>query len=225
MSVNETGNIVDSVAGNIVDSVAGNSKNQQMEEIPTEKTKRKRQYINKNVRDNIIEDYKNGIEHNDYKVTPLSNGKYRVKRINENDSVAENKVATKNAETKVSKNNMNDIIYYNINNTLNEQIVNTIHELTKRVDSLSNKHKKMKNKYKRLKDTLFTTEEDENEDVSVAGINAVQNTADEHVVQNATDEHVSVAGINAVQNATDEHNRQRTFSRTTSRIDFNKYFM
>ena len=97
---------------------------------------------------------------------------------------------------------MNDIIYYNINNTLNEQIVNTIHELTKRVDSLSNKHKKMKNKYKRLKDTLFTTEEDENEDV----------------IQNATDEHV-------VQNATDEHNRQRTFSRTTSRIDFNKYFM
>ena len=218
MSVNETGNIVDSVAG-INASETGNSENQQMEEIPTEKTvptektKRKRQYINKNVRDNIIEDYKNGIEHNDYKVTPLSNGKYRVKRINENDrhspttkvvSIAKNKVATKNADESKNnmndKHNLNDIIYYNINNTLNEQIVNTIHELTKRVDSLSNKHKKMKNKYKRLKDTLFTTEEDENEDVSVAG-------------------------INAVQNATDEHNRQRTFSRTTSRIDFNKYFM
>ena len=135
-------------------------------------------------RERAINNFKNGIEDPEYNVMIMTNGKYRVSRkknkqtapptnnpINLN-QIPENKPTVNEVNDSSiekpkkhkEKDGLNGVVYYNLNNQLNEQLIRRLDSITSDIERLRNKNKKLKNKYKNLKQAIYISEdEDENQ--------------------------------------------------------------
>ena len=89
----------------------------------------------------------------------------------------------------------NDIIYFNLNNQVNEQLNKRLDLMSQEIEKIRNKNTKLKGKYKQLKQAIFVTEEE---------------TVNEPV---KTEE----------PNKTEEPTKLRVI-RKSNAMDFNKYF-
>lgn len=94
-----------------------------------------------------------------------SNNPIAVNQIAENKPAAERNLTpppTQPAKTK-AHDPFSDIVYYNINNQLNEQINKRLDMVTAELERLRNKNKKLKGKYKNLKQAIYITDDEDEE--------------------------------------------------------------
>lgn len=150
---------------------------------PTKKLTKKE--TAKILKEKAIENFKNGVDDVNYRVVKMTNGKYRcypkdqnapvepisLKQVPENKHIAFEIPPAKEPEQPIDEepkkgkkkvvDPMNDIIYYNLNSQINEQINKRIDDLTKQLDSIHDKHRKLKGKYKQLKQAIFIDGEEE----------------------------------------------------------------
>ena len=145
------------------------------------KTKRQLTY---DAKQEAIEKFKRGELDDMYRVVHMSNGKYRCYKrkeplaptpINVNQAAANNPgkqiiieddddeepVVVKKGKHKADHDPMQDVMYYNLNNQINEQLNKRLDSINQEIERLRNKNSKLKNKYKNLKQAIFVTEEEE----------------------------------------------------------------
>ena len=142
----------------------------------------------KDSKQRAIDNFNKGIVDPEWRVVKMTNGKYRTYKrkeplaptpINVN-QVAVNKpskqiviededdyepVVVKKGKHKAEHDPMQDVMYYNLNNQINEQLNKRLDSINQEIERLRNKNTKLKNKYKNLKQAIFVTEEEEQHEV------------------------------------------------------------
>ena len=140
-----------------------------------------------------IDNFEKGIADPEYRVTKMVNGKYRCfkrkvdlppepikqdqipKNLKSSDVVSD-KISDKQSEPitdktkdKSKKKDKNDpfadIVYFNLNNQMNEQLNKRLDFLNHEIEKLHSKNTKLKGKYKQLKQAIYVTDsgDEENE--------------------------------------------------------------
>ena len=128
-----------------------------------------------------IDNYNKGIIDPEWRVVKMSNGKYRTYKrkeplppdpINVNQvmpnkpapTVAEeNTIVHTNDKTKTKQDDpLANVIYYNLNNQINDQLNKRIDMINEELQRLRNKNSKLKNKVKNLKQAIFISDDEEN---------------------------------------------------------------
>ena len=140
----------------------------------------------KDSKQRAIDNFNKGIVDPEWRVVKMSNGKYRTYKrkeplaptpINVN-QVAANKprkeimieddddepVVVRKGKHKAEHDPMQDVMYYNLNNQINEQLNKRLDSINQEIERLRNKNTKLKNKYKNLKQAIFITEDEEAEE-------------------------------------------------------------
>ena len=140
-----------------------------------------------------IDNFEKGIADPEYRVTKMVNGKYRCfkrkvdlppepikqdqipKNLKSSDVVSEpisdkiNEPITDKSKDKSKKKDKNDpfadIVYFNLNNQMNEQLNKRLDFLNHEIEKLHSKNTKLKGKYKQLKQAIYVTDsgDEENE--------------------------------------------------------------
>ena len=150
--------------------------------LKVNKTKRQLAY---DAKQEAIEKFKRGELDDMYRVVHMSNGKYRcykrkepltptpinVNQIKPNkpdkqvviEDDDEEPVVVKKGKHKAEHDPMQDVMYYNLNTQINEQLNKRLDSINQEIERLRNKNSKLKNKYKNLKQAIFVTEDDEAE--------------------------------------------------------------
>lgn len=132
-----------------------------------------------------IDNFEKGIVDLEYRITKMANGKYRcykrkvdlppepVKQDqipkNVKSSATEQITEQKTDEIEVKPKNKNkdkhdpfaDIVYFNLNNQMNEQLNKRLDFLNHEIEKLQSKNTKLKGKYKQLKQAIYVTDSDE----------------------------------------------------------------
>ncbi len=173
-----------------------------------------------------IEAFNRGEIDPEYRVIKMKNGKYRTYlRSAENEKVTSNPVVktevkpdVKPAETVTraksepeQHNPFNDIVYYNMNNQFNEQLSKRLDEVNNEIMRLKQKNTKLKGKYKQLKQVIYVTDDEDDEEAP-------------EQVERVQPEHQAVQSEQqAVQQIQPEPVSVRP--RRTNGIDFNRYFV
>ena len=101
-----------------------------------------------------------------------------------------------------------DIVYFNLNNQMNEQLNKRLDFLNHEIEKLHSKNTKLKGKYKQLKQAIYVTESDDEEN---------EKTTQEVEVNENTPTPVSTEPV--TQSVT-----QPVIHRKTNGINFNQYF-
>ena len=140
---------------------------EKVEEITVPATKKKSGKISKKQqRLNAIEDFKNGIENNDFKVYSLKNGSYRVVKRETPPAKIENNVESKPEIMPV----------INQQYTNDQFLINHILELEKKFEKLRLKQKKLKKSHKKIKADIY----DDSEPIDIETVShEVDNTNEE----------------------------------------------
>lgn len=132
-----------------------------------------------------IDNFEKGIVDLEYRITKMANGKYRCykrkvdlppepvkqdqipKNVRSSDVVSEKVVETDEIEVKPKNKNKDkhdpfaDIVYFNLNNQMNEQLNKRLDFLNHEIEKLHSKNTKLKGKYKQLKQAIYITDSDE----------------------------------------------------------------
>ena len=127
-----------------------------------------------------IEAFKHGQIDPEFRVVKMANGKFRCYKrktplIQDPINVNQIQPNTRNvqmieddtpeaiAKPKASKQHdpFSDIVYYNINNQLNEQLNKRLDAVNAELERLRHKNTKLKGKYKQLKQAIYITEEED----------------------------------------------------------------
>ena len=173
-----------------------------------------------------IEAFNRGEIDPEYRVIKMKNGKYRTYlRSAENEKVTSNPVVKTDVKPEVKPvepvirtksepeqhNPFNDIVYYNMNNQFNEQLSKRLDEVNNEIMRLKQKNTKLKGKYKQLKQVIYVTD-DEDDEEAPEQVERVQSEnqavqSEQQTVQQIQPEPVSVR------------------PRRTNGIDFNRYFV
>ena len=169
------------------EKVSSKSKNQTVKTKRSDPTKGELVALAKK---RAIDNFEKGIADPEYRVTKMTNGKYRCykrkvdlppepvkqdqipKNVRSSDVVTE-KVVEKTDKIKDKPKNKDkqhdpfaDIVYFNLNNQMNEQLNKRLDFLNHEIEKLHTKNTKLKGKYKQLKQAIYVTEsDDENENV------------------------------------------------------------
>ena len=190
MSIQEDSNneIVDENVNENVQGEVHEETHEERNEEQTVKTQRsdptKRELI-AIAKKRAIDNFEKGIADPEYKVTKMTNGKYRCykrkvdlppepvkqdqipKNVRSSDSVNE-KVVEKTDKIKDKPKNKDkqhdpfaDIVYFNLNNQMNEQLNKRLDFLNHEIEKLHTKNTKLKGKYKQLKQAIYVTESDD----------------------------------------------------------------
>ena len=142
---------------------------EKVEEITVPATKKKPKKLSKKQqRLNAIEDFKNGIENNDFKVYSLKNGSYRVVKRETPPAKIENNVESKPEIMPV----------INQQYTNEQYLINHILDLQKQFEKLRLKQKKLKKSHKKIKADIY----DDSEPIDIETVSReVDNTNEESV--------------------------------------------
>ena len=181
----------------------------------------------KDSKQRAIDNFNKGIVDPEWRVVKMTNGKYRtykrkeplaptpinVNQIKPNkpgkqvvdDSDDEEPVIEKKKKHKAEHDPMQDVMYYNLNNQINEQLNKRLDAINQEIERLRNKNSKLKNKYKNLKSAIFVTEEEDQHEAP-----APETKHEEQIEQQQQE--VPRATIIPI------HQRRRTG------IDFNQFF-
>ena len=188
MSIQEDSNneIVDENVNENVQEEAHEETHEEPNEEQTVKTQRsdptKRELI-AIAKKRAIDNFEKGIADPEYRVTKMTNGKYRcykrkvdlppepVKQDqipkNIRSSATEQITEQKTDEIKDKAKNKDkhdpfaDIVYFNLNNQMNEQVNKRLDFLNHEIEKLHSKNTKLKGKYKQLKQAIYVTDSDE----------------------------------------------------------------
>lgn len=142
--------------------------------------------LSKEEREKIIKDYENGIEHPDYMVVKNNLGTCVRRRKNASKKTSTPKEAPRSEDVPVNsvevkepepqpqpqgkdKSWMNDIHYYNLNNTIN-MMNHNIQELNEKLSKYKTKQTKLKGKYKKLKHAIYDEDEDDEAPIEVGSV-------------------------------------------------------
>ena len=137
------------------------------------------------LRTRAINNFRNGVDDPEFKVSILPNGNYRVAKrkvpldigpINVN-QIPENKPSsieqqkeiptTKPQKQNSEHNPFNEIVYYNLTNQVNEQLNKRLDSITAEIERLRNKNTKLKGKYKSLKQAIFVSDDEEENEIPI----------------------------------------------------------
>ena len=177
-----------------------------------------------------IENFEKGIADPEYRVTKMTNGKYRcykrkvdlppepVKQDqipkNIRSSATEQITEQKTDEIKDKAKNKDkhdpfaDIVYFNLNNQMNEQLNKRLDFLNHEIEKLHTKNTKLKGKYKQLKQAIYVTESD---DENVENVEHQNESSVPEVTQPSTP-------------TSTESIPSPVIRRRTTGINFNQYF-
>ena len=172
---------------------------EKVEEITVPATKKKSGKISKKQqRLNAIEDFKNGIENNDFKVYSLKNGSYRVVKRETPPAKIENKVESKPEIMPV----------INQQYTNDQFLINHILELEKKFEKLRLKQKKIKKNYKKIKADIY----DDSEPIDIETVSREVDN-DSSTVSNEVDiEQPKIVEKSAVEPQPVRYNKSRKLS-------------
>ena len=193
MSIQEDSNneIVDENVNENVQEEVHEETHEEVHEEQTVKTQRsdptKRELI-AIAKKRAIDNFEKGIADPEYRVTKMKNGKYRcykrkvdlplepvkedqIPKNRRSSDVINEKVVEKTDKIKDKPKNKDkqhdpfaDIVYFNLNNQMNEQLNKRLDFLNHEIERLHSKNTKLKGKYKQLKQAIYVTEsDDENE--------------------------------------------------------------
>ena len=186
ISTNEEEN--EKVNENVSNNKAGKSKNKTVRTKRSDPTKGELVALAKK---RAIDNFEKGIADPEYRVTKMVNGKYRCfkrkvdlppepikqdqipKNLKSSDVVSD-KINDKISEpitdkskdksrTKDKNDPFADIVYFNLNNQMNEQLNKRLDFLNHEIEKLHSKNTKLKGKYKQLKQAIYVTESDDEE--------------------------------------------------------------
>ena len=138
-----------------------------------------------------IDNFEKGIADPEYRVTKMTNGKYRCYKrkvdlppepikqdqipknlkssdvVNDTINDKQSEPITDKSKDKSKKKDKNDpfadIVYFNLNNQMNEQLNKRLDFLNHEIEKLHSKNTKLKGKYKQLKQAIYVTESDDEE--------------------------------------------------------------
>ena len=143
--------------------------NETVEEIITPTKKKSGKISKKQQRLNAIDDFKNGIENNDFKVYPLKNGSFRVVKRENQPAKIENNIEPKPEIMPV----------VNHQYTNEQYLINHILELEKKFEKLRLKQKKLKKSHKKIKADIY---DDDSEMIDLSTISNEVDVKNEEVV-------------------------------------------
>ena len=144
-------------------------------------SKSKRKYIPRGSRIRAINNFNQGHEDPELDVCLMSNGQYRCswkKGVPTNNPINVNQIPVNKPSqpkpvqeaspitqppVKAGRDPFADIVYYNMSNQLSEQMNKRLDSITAEIERLRHKNSKLKGKYKTLKQALFVSD-DEDED-------------------------------------------------------------
>ena len=169
--------------------------NETVEEIITPTKKKSGKISKKQQRLNTIEDFKNGIENNDFKVYPLKNGSFRV--------VKRENATVKNEEKVETKPEIMPVI--NQQYTNDQFLINHILELEKKFEKLRLKQKKIKKNYKKIKADIY---DDDSEPIDIETVSREVDNTNEEIV----DEQPKIVEKPAVEPQPVRYNKSRKLS-------------
>ncbi len=186
ISTNEKEN--EKVNENVSNNKASKSKNKTVRTKRSDPTKGELVALAKK---RAIDNFEKGIADPEYRVTKMVNGKYRCfkrkvdlppepikqdqipKNLKSSDVVSDtindkiNEPITDKSKDKSKKKDKNDpfadIVYFNLNNQMNEQLNKRLDFLNHEIEKLHSKNTKLKGKYKQLKQAIYVTESDDEE--------------------------------------------------------------
>lgn len=138
-----------------------------------------------------IDNFEKGIADPEYRVTKMTNGKYRCYKrkvdlppepikqdqipknlkssdvVNDTINDKQSEPISDKSKDKSKKKDKNDpfadIVYFNLNNQMNEQLNKRLDFLNHEIEKLHSKNTKLKGKYKQLKQAIYVTESDDEE--------------------------------------------------------------
>ena len=226
ISTNEKEN--EKVNENVSNNKASKSKNKTVRTKRSDPTKGELVALAKK---RAIDNFEKGIADPEYRVTKMVNGKYRCfkrkvdlppepikqdqipKNLKSSD-VVNDKISDKQSESitdkikdkkKKDKNDpFADIVYFNLNNQMNEQLNKRLDFLNHEIEKLHSKNTKLKGKYKQLKQAIYVTESDDEEN---------EKTTQDVEVNENTQTPTSTEPVT-----------QPVIHRKTNGINFNQYF-
>ena len=153
------------------------------EQKPVEKTpKLTAKELLAQAKQRAIDNFEKGIEDLEFKVVKCKNGKYRCTKrkeplpptpinVNQIEPNVGSSGSIRSEPEKPKKKKeidpaLKDIVYFNLNSQVNEQLNKRLDLLNAQIERLNGKNAKLKGKYKQLKQAIFITDdEDENEPV------------------------------------------------------------
>ena len=178
-----------------------------------------------------IENFEKGIVDLEYRITKMANGKYRCykrkvdlppepvkqdqipKNVRSSDVVSEKVVETDEIEVKPKNKNKDkhdpfaDIVYFNLNNQMNEQLNKRLDFLNHEIEKLHSKNTKLKGKYKQLKQAIYVTDSDE-----------------EVVSENVEHQNAEPSAPKETQPEPTQQATEPVIRRRTNGINFNQFF-
>ena len=161
-------------------------------------TKKPKKLSKKQQRLNAIEDFKNGIENNDFKVYSLKNGSYRVVKRETPPAKIENNVESKPEIMPV----------INQQYTNEQYLINHILELEKKFEKLRLKQKKLKKSHKKIKADIY----DDSEPIDIETVSREVDN-DSSTVSNEVDiEQPKIVEKSAVEPQPVRYNKSRKLS-------------
>ena len=213
------------------EEVSSKSKNQTVKTKRSDPTKGELVALAKK---RAIDNFEKGIADPEYRVTKMTNGKYRCykrkvdlppepvkqdqipKNIRSSDVVNE-KVVEKTDKIKDKPKNKDkqhdpfaDIVYFNLNNQMNEQLNKRLDFLNHEIEKLHTKNTKLKGRYKQLKQAIYVTESDDD---------VVNEHENEHQNEPSTPAETQPSTPTPTEPVTSPVIRRRTTG-----INFNQYF-
>ena len=184
ISTNEKEN--EKVNENVSNNKASKSKNKTVRTKRSDPTKGELVALAKK---RAIDNFEKGIADPEYRVTKMVNGKYRcfkrkvdlppepIKQdqipknlkssdvvsepINEKQSFEPITDKIKDKKKKDKNDPFADIVYFNLNNQMNEQLNKRLDLINHEIEKLHSKNTKLKGKYKQLKQAIYVTDSDE----------------------------------------------------------------
>ena len=140
----------------------------------------------KDAKQRAIDDFKRGVVNPEYRVVKMANGKYRTykrkqplapepiklnqvpenKRSSEVEAVIDEEVEAKPRKPKIKGEHdpFSDIVWYNMSNQISEQLNKRLDAVNVELERLRHKNSKLKGKYKQLKQAIYITEEEEQQE-------------------------------------------------------------
>ena len=174
--------------------------NETVEEITVQATSKKPKKISKKQqRLNAIDDFKNGIENNDFKVYPLKNGSYRVvKRENQPAKIDDNVESKPEIMPVINQQYTND-----------QFLINHILELEKKFEKMRLKQKKIKKNYKKIKADIY---DDDSEMIDLNSISQEVDNDSETVSNEVVNEQPKIVEKPAVEPTPIRYNKNKRLS-------------
>ena len=169
-----------------VEESNNNEENKEIEQIElkpgkTQRSDKTKFELTKDAKARAIDNFKRGIPDPEYRVVKMSNEKYRcykrktalppepikLNQVPENKRSSE--VVVDNVEVvskpKSSKHDdLSGVVWYNMSNQISEQLNKRLDAVNLELERLRHKNSKLKGKYKQLKQAIYITEEEEQDE-------------------------------------------------------------